>query len=462
MDLQKKMILEDNMWKVAIKLSWPAVIAMVLYGLNTVFDALFIGRFVGETALAGVSLSYPLTQITLGLGSLVGAGAGAALSIAIGKDDIETQRKLLGNVNFLNIVISAVFTVIGLLFATQLVEMMGASGEELSYGVSYFRMTLYGSFFWIAGLAGNMIVRGEGKMKLAAVMMGSGLIINISANYVLIVLMDLGVEGAAIGTNIGMAVYTFSAFLYFGRKKTSFDAKAFSISRDKEIIKSIMSKGIPSMIMSVMSLLQAIVVLNALTNYGSTADVAFYGIVFRIFTFMLTPIFGLMRALQPVVGINFGAGDYKRVISSFKVFAVVATCLLLPVWIFMMFTPELALNMMLPDRKFIITDIVNFRYFIALLPVLPIIFMAMTFFPSIDKGKIASVLGITRQLVFYVPVMLIMPRMYGVSWVYKGAFIIDFIMIIWCLLLVNKEFKKLRHQKSSSEVPMRSAIESIQ
>lgn len=446
------------MWKVAMTLSWPAVIAMILYGLNTVFDALFIGRFVGETALAGVSLSYPLTQITLGLGSLVGAGAGAALSISIGKDDKETQRKLLGNVNYLNLVVSLLFMFLGLLFATQLVQMMGGSGEELEYGVRYFRVTLYGTFFWIAGLAGNMIIRGEGKMKLAAVMMGSGLIVNIIANYVLIVLMGLGVEGAAIGTNIGMSVYTLTAFLYFGRGKSSFDARIFSISRDKEIIKSIMSMGIPSMIMTIMNLLQAIIVLNALSNYGTTADVAFYGITYRIFTFMLTPIFGLMRALQPVVGINFGAEDYDRVISSFKVFATIATALLMPAWIIMMLVPGIALNMMLPSRVFLATEITYFRYAMGLLPILPIIFMSMTFFPSIGNGKVSSMMGIARQLIFYVPVMLIMPRYYGISWVYKGAFFIDFLIIVWCLLLVTKEFKHLKEKNSIDGKALESVL----
>jgi len=449
---QKKMIMNDNMWGVTFKLAWPAVLAMVLYGLNTVFDAFFVGRFVGETALAGVSLAYPLTQITLGFGSLVGVGAGSALSIAIGQNNKDKQKKLLGNVNYLNIIISIIFMIIALIFSTQLVKMMGGSGEELIYGTNYFRITVYGTFFWIAGLAGNMIVRAEGKMKSAAVMMAAGLGVNIIANYILIVLLDMGVEGAAIGTNIGMFVYIVASFLYFSMKKASFEAHPFKIRRDKEIVKDIMSMGIPSMIMSVMSLLQAIVVLNAITNYGTTSDVAFYGVAFRIFMFMLTPIFGLMRALQPVVGINFGAKKYDRVISGFKVFTVAATLLMLPFWIIMMLAPELTLGLMLPDKIFVANDLMNFRIFMALLPILPIIFMGMTFFPAINKGKVASKIGIARQLIFYVPVMLIMPRYFGVNWVYIGAFLIDIIMILWSFTLVNKEFKGLKNENREVEI----------
>lgn len=442
---QKTMILNDDLWRVMIRLSWPAVIAMVLYGLNTVFDALFVGRYVGESALAGVSLVYPLTQIPLGLGSLIGVGAGSALSIAIGAGDVSTQRKLLGNVNFLNLLFGLAFTVLGLIFTSHLVKMMGGSGEELQHGIDYFTVTLYGSIFWIAGLSGNMIVRAEGKMKSAAIMMGVGLGVNIIANYILIVKFGMGVKGAAIGTNIGMAVYTLAFYIYIGSNRASFDTVLFSFSRNKAIIRDIISMGIPALIMTVMTLVQGIVVLNALARFGTTADVAFYGIVYRVFMFMLTPVFGLMRALQPVIGVNFGAGQHQRVISSFKIFGIAATIMLLPVWILMMASPQLILNLMLPGKEFLSGDILNFRIFMALLPVLPVIFMAMTFFPAINNGKPASIMGIARQLIFYVPVMLIMPRYFGIEWVYIGSFLIDLIMILWVAVIVKIEFNKLRN-----------------
>jgi putative MATE family efflux protein len=441
---QKEMILNENLWKVMFQLSWPAVIAMILYGLNTVADVIFVGRFVGEMALAGVSLAYPLTQITLGLGSLVGVGAGSALSIAIGANDHDTQKKLLGNANYLNILFTLIFTVIGTVFATELVKMMGGYGEELIFGVNYFKVTVYGSFFWIAGLAGNMIVRAEGKMKSAAVMMGIGLIVNIIANYILIVILKLGVKGAAIGTNIGMIVYTITSLVYFSRKKATFDAKPFSINRDKKIMKSILSMGVPSFIMTIMCLIQAIVVLNALTNFGTISDVAFYGLTYRVFTFMLTPIFGLMRALQPVIGINFGACKHDRVIRSFKIFAIGGALIMLPFWLVMMLSPKMILSLMLPHKSFVIGEIMNFRIYMALLPLLPMIFMSMTFFPSINKGKHASIMGIARQLLFYVPVMIIMPRFFGIKWVYIGSFLIDSIIILWATIIVAREFKVLK------------------
>lgn len=446
-DQQKQMILSDNLWKVMWRLSWPAVIAMVLYGLNTVFDAIFVGQFVGETALAGVSIAYPLSQITLGIGSMIGAGAGSALSIALGANDKDTQKKLLGNVNYLSIVICLFYMILVWFFATPLVKVMGGYGEPLKLGVTYFKITIIGSIFWIHALAGNMVVRAEGKMKSAAVIMGIGLLVNISANYIFIVLLNMGVGGAAWGTNLGMLVYTVIGLLYFSRGKASFEAHPFRVKRDKAIIKSIFSMGISSFIMSVMSLVQAIVVFNALSAYGTTYDLAFYGAVYRIFTLLLTPIIGLMRALQPVVGINFGAGKNDRVIRSFRIFAISSMLLMLPFWIAMMISPGIFLSLMFPGKIFDAASLLNFRIYMTLLPVLPVIFMSMSFFPAIDKGKPAAVMGIGRQLVFYVPVMLLMPRFFGVRWVYLGTMLIDILVAIWVVIIVKKEFNILRRNQ---------------
>ena len=440
---QKEFILHGNIWKIMVSLSGPAILAMILYGLNTVFDAFFVGRFIGESALAGVSLAYPLTQLSLGLGSLIGVGAGSALSIALGANDLKTQERLLGNVNYLNLLFAAFFTLVGIIFSKSLIIMMGGTGQALTEGINYFRITLFGSIFWIAGLSGNMIIRAEGKMKTAAIMMAIGLLVNIIANYILIVVLKKGVEGAAHGTNLGMLVYTLSSLIYFSKKKASFESKPFAIYRDKNIVRSILSMGTPSLIMTVMSLIQAIVVLNALSHYGSNSDIAFYGIAFRLFTFMLTPIFGLMRALQPVIGINYGAGKNKRVIQSFNIFAIAATCLMIPFWLFIQISPNTLLQIMLPSRTFTAQDLLNFKFFLGLLPFLPIIFMAMTFFPAINKSKPASIMGIARQLLFYVPVMLILPKYFGINWVYYGSFGIDLIIIIWVFFMIKSEFKIL-------------------
>ncbi|HCX62574.1 MAG TPA: MATE family efflux transporter [Clostridiales bacterium] len=444
---QKQFILTGGLWKVMVQLSWPAVVAMVLYGFNTVLDAIFVGQFVNDTALAGVSLAYPLSQISVAFGSLIGVGAGSVLSIAIGAKDVKTQNNLMGVVNRLSVICAILYMAVAFTFAGPLIEMMGGTGEALDYGVRYFRMCTAGAFFWIYGLAGNMIIRAEGRMKTAAWMMGSGLIVNAVFNYIFMAIFDMGVEGAAWGTNVGMFVYTLIGWLYFGRGKATFQAKLLSFKGDKKITTSILRLGMSSLIMSFMSLIQGLVVFNALARYGSTADIAFYGVVYRIFQFLLTPIFGLMRALQPVIGINYGAKQYDRVISSYKVFAAAALLLTLPFWVISLAAPGSILGMMLKDQAFTNTQFVYFRIYMAILPALSFIFMAMTLFPSVDKGKPAMIIGMARQFVFYIPVMLLLPGFIGVGGVYYGSLAIDAIIVLWTMMMVKKEFNGLRERK---------------
>ncbi|GIQ70286.1 MATE family efflux transporter [Xylanibacillus composti] len=449
-EAQQRLIMNGNLWKVTFQLSWPAIVAMILYGFNAVVAAVFVGRYVGETALAGVSVAYPLTQISMGVGSLIGVGAGSVLSIAIGRQDKRMQERLLGHVNVLAMLATAVYMAFGLLFSEALISMMGGEGEALSIGERYFSITVLGSFFWIYGLAANMIVRAEGKMRSAAVVMGIGLAADILFNYILVVMLDLGVEGAAWATNAGMIVYTLLGWIYFGKGYSSFKAKVFSIYWDASVVKSILGLGMSSLIMIVMNLVQGIVVFNALSRYGTVQDIAFYGAVYRVFTFLLTPIFGFMRALQPVIGINYGAGRYERVTDAYMKFTVASLLLTLPLWLVCMIAPGFVIGFMLPDQAFTSEQLLYFRIYMGILPLLSTIFMAMTFFPSIDKGKPAAMIGIARQLIFYVPVMLLLPRWMGVSGVYYGSLAIDAVIVLWTLIMVRNEFAALRKKAVSS------------
>lgn len=445
---QKGFILTGGLWEVMARLSWPAVVAMVFYGFNSVLDAIFVGQFVNDTALAGVSLAYPLSGISTAFGSLIGVGAGSVLSIAIGAKDGQTQERLLGVVNRLSVICTILYMMVALALAEPLIAMMGGKGEVLAYGVSYFRICTVGAFFWIYGLAGNMVIRAEGKMKTAAWMMGVGLVVNAIFNYIFMGVFDLGVEGAAWGTNIGMFVYTLMGWFYFGLGKATFRAKLLSLRGDRKITTSVLRLGMSSLVMSVMSLIQGLVVFNALARYGTTADIAFYGAVYRVFQFLLTPIFGLMRALQPVIGINYGAKQYDRVIRSYKIFAVAALALTLPFWFISLAAPGSILGIMLKDRVFTGTHFLYFRVYMAILPVLSFIFMAMTLFPSVDKGKPAMIIGMARQFVFYVPVMIFLPKFIGVGGVYYGSLAIDAVIVLWTMLMVKKEFNSLRRRQT--------------
>ncbi|MEM7370748.1 MAG: MATE family efflux transporter [Bacteroidota bacterium] len=440
---QKQFILSEGLTKVMWTLSLPAIAGMVLFGLNAFMDTVYIGQLMNPTALAGVALAYPLTSILLGLGSWAGTGAGNLLSIVLGKEDIDTQQKLLGTSTLFMLLITAIFAIPAYFFAEPLVRMMGGSGEVLAYGVEYLEITLLASPFWVYGLGLNMIVRAEGKMKEAAIMMSYGLFVNLLLTPLFIMTFDMGVGGAAWATNIGMLIYCLTGYVYFRRGKASFPANIHSLSYDVAIFRSIAKLGFPGFILTVMGLVQAIVVFNAIVGVGTEDDLAFFAAANRIQLFLMTPLIGLMRALQPVVGINFGASQGNRVKQAFWVFTRTGFFIVAPFWLVLSLFPESSLHLVLPEVDFQAEQIWHFRVYMLMLPILPVVFMAMTYLPAIEQPKYASIIGMARQLVFYVPVMLLLPRWIGIGGVYYGATIIDIVITVWLIYIVRRTFSSL-------------------
>ena len=329
---QKDFILREGLISVMWRLALPAIVAMVLFGLNAFMDTVYIGQLLNENALAGVALAYPLTGVTMGLGSWAGTGAGNLLSIALGKDDTTTQARILPNLTLFVLLTSLLFALPVYWFAEPLIRLMGGSGDILDYGVRYLSVTLLAAPLWVYGLALNFVVRSEGKMKQAAIMMAYGLIVNLVLTPVLIVYGDMGVEGAAWATNVGMLVYCLVGYFYFRRGRASFAAGVKAIGYDGNTFGSIAKFGFPGFIISVMGLVQAAVTFNAIVGVGTDDDLAFFAAANRIVLFLMTPLFGLMRALQPVAGINYGAGRYGRVKDSLLLFVKTGFYLVAPFW----------------------------------------------------------------------------------------------------------------------------------
>ncbi|MEM8891721.1 MAG: MATE family efflux transporter, partial [Bacteroidota bacterium] len=374
-------------------------------------------------------------------------GAGNLLSIALGKEDHDTQAKLLGNASLFMILTTVIFAGPAYVFAEPLIRMMGGEGEVLAYGVEYFRITMIAAPLWVYGLGLNFVVRSEGKMKEAAIMMSFGLVVNLILTPIFISYLGLGVAGAAWATNIGMLIYSLVGYIYFKRGKASFQAKVDSIQYDKEVFQSILKLGFPGFILTVMGLVQAVVVFNAIVTVGTEEDLAFFAAANRIQLFLMTPLFGLMRAMQPVVGINFGAKNFERVKASFLLFSKTGFFIVAPFWLLMTLFPEASLRLVLPEMAFTAEDLFNFRIYMIVLPVLPLVFMSLTYLPAIEQPKFASIIGMARQLVFYVPVMLLVPRWIGIKGVYYGATGIDLIVTAWLVYIVWRSFRQLSQEK---------------
>lgn len=443
MDKQKQLILKGHLPTVMWQMSWPAVVAMVLFGLNNFLDGVFVGHLINDNALAAVGIAFPLAQIGQAIGSLVGTGTGAAISIWIGADDKERLFKCFGSVNYLSILFSIIFMVPAYLFADQLIYLMGGRGEIAILASQYYKVILLGTFFWVHGLALNMMIRAEGKMKTAALMIAIGLIIDIILKPIFISTFGWGVVGTAWATNVSMIVYTLLGIWYYHFSRSSFKTNIWTITKDSYITRLIIRLGMPALIMMVMVVIQNIVIFNALSKYGVDSDITFFTAVNRFYLLLCTPMFGLMRALQPVAGMNYGVQNYQRTKRSYLLFTWTGLGVLLPFWLLVMFFPQDLLTLMIPHQVFSAEQLIDFRVYMSVLLVLPAIFMGMAWFPSVENAKPASVIAIFRQLVLYVPIMLIVPVYYGVSGIYWASAFIDWGIFIVVAFTVKRTFNKL-------------------
>lgn len=440
---QSEFIKNNSLFKVMLSLSIPGIMGMMMFGINAYVDAIFVGQLLGEEALAGISMAMPLTSITMGFGGLIGMGSSTVLSIAIGADDKRHQGRILGNLMMLSFIVSVILSIAGYIFADDLVAFMGGEGELLTIGSQYFKVLILGAFFSIFGISGNMLIRGEGKMKDAMIFASIAMISNMILDPIFISVFNWGIEGAAAATVAGMAIYSIINYVYFRSNKTSYDLDAKYIGIDKEIAKKIISIGSPSMLMSIMGIIQATIIFRSLSSLGTDSDIAFYGAVHRILMLSMIPVFGLVRSLQPVIGINFGAKQYDRVKQAVKIFILAGMALLTVIWLPTNLFPRTALGTMLPNFEFTDNQIFNFRLILSMLPVLPIVFMGITLFQSIGNGKLASFLTVARQLVFFIPAILIITSFYGVDGIYYSMFSVDMFLISVVVGLILYQFKKL-------------------
>ncbi len=456
--------LTDNLWRLMVRLSVPGILGMLVVGINTFVDAIYVGQFIGKEALAAVALALPLTFLTNGMAGLVGVGSASVLSRAIGAEDRETQSLIFGNLVAMSLLSSLVMTIAGYFFAGELIAFMGGSGEIHTLGTQFLEISMLGSVFSIVGIAANMLVRGEGRIKYAMSFAVVAMVLNMCINPVLIKVLGLGIRGAALSTVIAMAVYSLISCLYFILGKSTIPVKPRFYGLVGSIAKPVLAIGSSSLIMQAMQLLQGVFVYKTIAAYGTSNDMAFMGATFRIFMLAVIPVFGIMQSFQPVVGVCYGARHYERVKDVTRVFGLGGMILLTTVWLVLELIPTMVLSLLLPTMTFTANDIFNFRLVLLALPGLPLLFIGITLFQAVGNAKLAAITMLARQIILFIPAILILPRFYGVDGVFYAMIGVDIVCIAFVVFATVLEFRKFDGLSvaKAAEVGDGATVETVQ
>ena len=438
---EREELTTGNMFKLMLKLGVPGIIGMLVISLYSFVDAIFVGRYVGDKALGAISIAYAFTLINNGIAVLVGIGSASVLSRAVGRKDQKTIDSVMGNVFILTLLMSSAVTVLGYIFAPQLLHLVRAEGEMHELGVKYLRIVYLGSIFVNFGQAANMVMRGEGKMALAMAIMGSGAVLNIVLDALFIIVFKQGIEGAAIATVISQAVFALATFFYFLCFSKNVKFKSFKL--EKSLVGETFAVGMSAMFMQVLSLVQQTVMYSTLKKYGGEDQVILMGAFFRYMMLAFIPLWGLSQGFQPFAGTNFGAGLFERVKKGTFLFYGFGVVLAAVFWLVFLTSPESVLSLFIKDNPALVAaGKTNATLAFLIFPLMPIMILNITLFQALGKAKPAGFLAISRQLVLFVPAVLILPHFLGVRGVWTAGLFVDSLLVIISIIITARIFAK--------------------
>lgn len=442
----REMLLSGKVFTTMLTLSVPAVLGMVVIGLYNFMDAVFVGQMVGPVAMTAVKVSYPFTLINSGIATLVGQGSASVLSRAIGERDKDTIDRIMGNLIAFVSVLSVLVIVLGLLFTRQLLSLAGAEGEVLEQAIPYLRIVFCGSLFVNLGQSTNMIMRGEGKLKKAMIIMATSAILNIILDPILITLLgkEHGVLGAAYATIISQFVLMCMSFFYFIKK--SDNIKIHKIRFEKPLVKPVLSVGFSAMLMQVMSMVQQTILYSTVQKWGGSEWQTILGASLSLQAFSFIPLWGISQGFQPAIGTNFGAKRFDRVGAFTRTFMISATVVALIFYVPIMCFPAKMLSMFITDAAIVQAGAPMLRMLFATYISYGVLILSITFFQAIGKAGAASAMALLRQLLLFLPLVIILPHLFGlgVKGVFLAQLLTDALVLVIGIIFLISAFKSMR------------------
>ena len=440
-DDMKTQLLTKPPKQLLIQLSIPAVMGMFVIGLYPLMDGIFAGQIIGQVAMAACGVAMPLTYINSGIATLLGMGSASVLARALGKGDQRLVNKVMGNLIFWVLVCSAITTVGGLLLAPYFLDLVGASGEIKALGIRYLHIIFLGSVFVNFTQSANMVIRGEGLMKKAMLIMGLGAAMNIVLDPILMMALgDFAIEGAALATVLSQITQALVTYHYF--RKQSQQVKIGPIRIEKELSGQVFAVGVSAMMMQLLFMIQQTLLYKMAFQYGGEMHGTLMAAAIRMYGFSFIPLWGMSQGLQPVVGTNFGAKRYDRVAASVRVFSWGGLLLAGFFWILSLALPGQILQLFGVEASLIAQGVGYFRLFYMAFVLYGVMVMAVTFFQAIGDGKKASLIVLGRQLVVFVPLALLLPQWLGVAGVWLAQPLVDTVIILLGVWLMIKEIRK--------------------
>ena len=449
---RSKQLAEEKIGKLLLSFSVPAIVGMLVNALYNIVDRIFVGRGVGRLAIAGITISFPVMIILMAFTMLVGLGATALISIRLGENKKEEAEHIMGNAMILLIIIMLGLTVFGLIFLEPILKIFGASADVMPYAKDYMRIILIGAIFHGVSFGMNNIARAEGNPKIAMLTMLIGAILNTILDPIFIFIFNWGIQGAAIATVISQIVSSIWVLSHFLSGRSTLKIRKENLRLKTNVVLSIFSIGFAPFMMHLASSTVNAILNSQLTKFGGDIAISAMGIVNSISTIILMPIFGINQGSQPIIGFNYGAKQYDRVKQTF-IYAVMAATTLVTLWYaaIRLFPAQLVTLFAKGDLELINLSVDGLKIFFAVLPVIGFQIVSSNYFQAVGKPKQAAFLSLSRQVVFLIPALLVLPKYFELNGVWMAAPVSDVLSSIVTGIWIFFEIKNLGINKSEKE-----------
>lgn len=444
------------------KFAIPSIIAMLVGALYNIVDQFFIGRSVGELGNAATNIAFPLSTSCIAIALLFGIGAASAFNLTLGEGNREKALYYIGNSSTLLLGLGTILCIISQIFLTPMLKFFGSPDNILEYAKIYTRITAIGFPFLIFSVGGGHLIRADGSPKYTMICNLSGAIINTILDPIFIFKFNMGMAGAGLATIIGQIFSAFLTFKYLNNYKAG-KIQKFHLIPKWEYSKKIISLGAAPCFNQLAMMIVQIIMNKSLTYYGSKSiygesiPLACSGIITKVNMIYMSVVIGLSQGLQPIVSFNYGAKNYDRVKKAYSL--AIKYALIISVISFLAFQliPKQIISLFGSGSemyyKFAIEYFRIFLFFTFVNCMQPI---SSNFFTAIGKPKKGIFLSLTRQILFLLPLILILPLFMGIDGIMYSGPIADFIAAAVSFGMVYIEFRNIN--KLQNEMLRKSFI----
>ena len=435
---------DDRIGQLMLKLSLPALTGLLVMTMYNVVDTIFVGHYVGPSGIAGLTIVFPAQMLTMAIGQMMGMGGASLISRSIGAGNIHRAEHALGNALTAAVALSVVVMIAGLSNTDMWLRLMGASETVLPYAREYMDIILIAVPFKTIAMAQSSLIRAEGNARVPMTGMIIGAVLNIILDAVFIILLDMGIRGAALGTLIASLVTTLYFMRYYLLGKSFLKIHTKSLIIEWGILGAILAIGIAAFASLSASSLAVVFINRALATFGGDVAISAYGLINRIMMFAFMPGIVIAQGLQPILGFNYGAKRYDRALKAIKIAVIAATTFSIIVFLAVYFAPEVFIRVFTADGELIAVGSYAARRILFLRYLIGFIIVGSTVFQAIGKALQAFVTAIARPVLFLLPLVFILPKYWQLDGVWLAFPITDVLTFILVLVLIIPQIRAFR------------------